>query len=133
MICDDTIHAFADLMASKTLRWRDSDEEGVQYYYAEDRLYVVRDTRVHPHRFALFYADSPATAIRWLIGEEAKGQWLNGNEYEYEYAYCSECGRMQWAGWDSHSDAREKIGDFHKEYKFCPGCGAKMEGGCYVE
>ena len=27
-----------------------------------------------------------------------KGKWINGSGYEYEYAYCSECGRLQWAG-----------------------------------
>ena len=63
----------------------------------------------------------------------AKGKWKNGTDYEYEFAYCSVCGRMQWAGWDSHQDAKEKVGNFHEEYKFCPGCGAAMEGGCYVE
>ena len=62
-----------------------------------------------------------------------KGKWENGTDYEYEFAYCSVCGRMQWAGWASHQDAKEKVGNFHEEYKFYPGCGAAMEGGCYVE
>ena len=62
-----------------------------------------------------------------------EGQWLNGDDYEYEFAYCSECGRMQWADWNSHAEAKEKVGEFHEDYKFCPGCGAKMTGGRYVE
>ena len=65
--------------------------------------------------------------------KKRKGKWLNGRNYEYEFAVCSECGRMQWAGWDSHAEAKEKIGDFYKEYAYCPGCGVKMEGGRYVD
>lgn len=60
------------------------------------------------------------------------GKWLNGKDYEYEFAYCSACGRMQWAGWSSHRDAEEKIGVFVENYRYCPGCGAKMEGSEYV-
>ena len=62
-----------------------------------------------------------------------KGKWKNGTRYEYEYAYCSECGRMQWAGWDSHREAEDNIESFANDYKFCPGCGTEMEGGVYVK
>ena len=61
------------------------------------------------------------------------GKWLNGKNYEYEFAYCSECGRTLWAGWDSHREAKENIRDFAEYYRYCPGCGVKMEGGKYVE
>lgn len=61
------------------------------------------------------------------------GKWENGREYEYEYAYCSACGHMQWADWDSHMQAEEHIEDFAEVYRFCPSCGAKMEGGVYVK
>lgn len=47
---------------------------------------------------------------------------------EYEYAYCSHCGHQQLASWDSYREAMENIGEFHKEYKFCPNCGFKMKG-----
>lgn len=60
-----------------------------------------------------------------------KGKWKNGREYEY--AYCSECGRMQWAGWDTHKQAEENIKSFACDYKYCPGCGAEMDGGVYVK
>ena len=62
-----------------------------------------------------------------------KGKWENGRGYEYEYAYCSECGRMQWAGWDTHKQAEENIESFACDYKYCPGCGAEMDGGVYVK
>jgi hypothetical protein len=69
----------------------------------------------------------------WEPVKTDEGVWENGKGFEYEFAYCSVCGRMQYAGWDSHKEAKEKIENFHEEYKFCPGCGAKMTGGRYVE
>ena len=68
-----------------------------------------------------------------LSANPRKGKWKNGTKYEYEYAYCSECGRMQFAGWDTHKQAKENIESFARDYKFCPGCGAEMEGGVYVQ
>ena len=68
-----------------------------------------------------------------LAAPPHKGMWKNGRSYEYEYAYCSECGRMQWAGWDSHRQAEDNIKSFADDYRFCPGCGAEMEGGEYVK
>ena len=61
------------------------------------------------------------------------GKWLNGKNYEYDFAYCSACGRMQWVGWNSHKEAEEKVENFAENYRYCPGCGAKMEGGEYVK
>ena len=65
--------------------------------------------------------------------QKHKGKWENGSGYEYEYAYCSECGRMQWTGWDTHKQAEEEIESFASHYRYCPGCGAEMEGGVYVQ
>lgn len=62
---------------------------------------------------------------------KAVGYWLNGEGYEYEFAYCSVCGRMEYAGWDTNSEAEEQITEFHKEHKYCPNCGTRMEGGKY--
>lgn len=69
----------------------------------------------------------------WNPVKTDEGVWENGKGYEYAFAYCSVCGRMQYAGFDSHADAKENIERFHDKYKSCPGCGAKMEGGRYVE
>lgn len=72
--------------------------------------------------------------LRAVLAEPPRmGKWVNGRGYEYEYAYCSECGRMQWASWDSHRQAEEYVESFADNYRFCPGCGAKMEGGVYVK
>lgn len=62
----------------------------------------------------------------WQLGYLGNtARWERG--MEYEFAYCSHCGRMQFADWDSSSEADEKIGTFHEEYPYCPGCGCKME------
>ena len=71
--------------------------------------------------------------INKLAAPPHTGKWMNGRNYEYEYAYCSECGRAQWAGWDTHKQAEESIESFADNYRYCPGCGAKMEGGVYVK
>lgn len=72
-------------------------------------------------------------AIAALAAPPHTGKWVNGSEYEYEYAYCSVCGHMQFADWDSHRQAEEGVISFADNYKFCPSCGAKMEGGVYVK
>jgi hypothetical protein len=63
-----------------------------------------------------------------LVEQKYEAKWKLGAEYEY--AYCSHCGRQQWASWDSYREAIENIGEFHKEYKFCPNCGFEMKGDC---
>ena len=76
---------------------------------------------------------SLANKLRKAIAEERKSrpnlvaEWKLGPEYES--AYCSHCGHMQYADWDAYIEAAEKIGTFHEEYKFCPNCGAQMKGG----
>ena len=46
---------------------------------------------------------------------------------EYEYATCSNCGFDEYTGWDCTNEAKEKIKTFHQTYRYCPGCGRKME------
>lgn len=60
-----------------------------------------------------------------LAGQKYEAKW--GLGAESEYAYCSHCGHQQWASWDSYREAIENIGEFHKEYKFCPNCGFEMK------
>ena len=66
--------------------------------------------------------------IKSALATERKyeAKWELGAEHEY--AYCSHCGHQQWASWDSYREAYENIGEFHKEYKFCPNCGFEMKG-----
>lgn len=47
---------------------------------------------------------------------------------EYEYFDCSECGFVYCNGCECTREAREMLrnGD---AYKYCPNCGAKMDGG----
>jgi hypothetical protein len=61
-----------------------------------------------------------------LTEQKYEAKWKLGAEYEC--AYCSHCGHQQWASWDSSREAVENIGEFHKEYKFCPNCGFEMKG-----
>lgn len=61
-----------------------------------------------------------------LAEQKYEAKWKLGGEYEY--AYCSHCGHQQWASWNSYREARENIGEFHKQYKFCPNCGFEMKG-----
>lgn len=56
-------------------------------------------------------------------GDENKPHWMI---VEYESATCSECGGMQYMGWDSTKEAKEKIKTLHETYKYCPFCGVKM-------
>lgn len=61
-----------------------------------------------------------------LAAQKYEAKWDLGAEYEF--AYCSHCGHQQWASWDSWREAVENIGEFCKEYKFCPNCGFEMKG-----
>lgn len=72
------------------------------------------------------YDECEDIAISALTEQKCEAKWELGGEYEF--AYCSHCGHQQWASWDSHQEAMENIGEFHKEYKFCPNCGFEMKG-----
>ena len=57
------------------------------------------------------------------IQPERKGRWIYGeSEVGNDGYYCSECGNfVPWI-------YEESAMNFIREYKFCPNCGAKMEG-----
>lgn len=58
--------------------------------------------------------DNNTVQARWILG------------CEYEFAYCSKCGRQEFAGWNSTYESINKIGEFSKDYRYCPWCGARM-------
>lgn len=46
---------------------------------------------------------------------------------EYEYFTCSACGESYFNGMDSHKMAEDYLKN-NGAYKYCPWCGAKMDG-----
>jgi NADH pyrophosphatase NudC (nudix superfamily) len=97
----------------------------------EDTLIGRRLETKDAQRFAmaLTYAGDIERIIEAALADPVQkyeAKWELGAEYEY--AYCSHCGHQQWANWDSSHEAEESIGEFHKEYKFCPNCGFEMKG-----
>lgn len=53
------------------------------------------------------------------------GRWfLDG---DYEYINCSECLHPFYMGFDTSSDARQYLAR-EERWKYCPNCGAKMDG-----
>lgn len=87
------------------------------------------DLEPHLHQLArTFLAD--------LTMKERRTNMDNDNYYtptaywksiEYEYATCSNCGFNEYTDWDCTDEAKEKIKTFHETYRYCPGCGRKME------
>ena len=66
-------------------------------------------------------ADFPAADVR----EVKRGKWfLDG---DYEYINCSECLYPFYMGFDTSSDARQYLAS-EERWKYCPNCGARMDG-----
>lgn len=57
---DRTVELFADGVGR--VRWRPAGVDGVSWYYAEERLYVVKDSRWPIPRYAFVEARSPQEA-----------------------------------------------------------------------
>ncbi|MBR6020916.1 MAG: hypothetical protein IK066_00695 [Kiritimatiellae bacterium] len=74
---DEMVQEAAELLRGRSLRWRKVPEpegkevpEGISWYYAENRLYVVRDARGAVERFAFVVAGRAEEAVRvYLRGE----------------------------------------------------------------
>lgn len=69
---DDACHAFSRCIECGSARWRDI-RPGIQYYYAEDELYVLRDNRFRRPFFAFVHARSPEEAA--AIMDYAEPEW----------------------------------------------------------
>lgn len=83
MVIDNKIHDVFDFLSGHDIRWHDFAEVGVvehwaHYYYAEDRLYILRDVMTDCMYFV--EAGSPAEALRKYkdIVNEAMhaGEWV---------------------------------------------------------
>ena len=74
---DDELHwAWEGL---KKVLWRDTRYEGVQWYYAEERLYVLRMRAGKPNEhYLMINARSPEEAIRRAIYDMKTAEEING-------------------------------------------------------
>lgn len=75
---DELVHHAAELLGSASILWRRvpapegaSVPEGIATYYAEERLYVVRDARRPVARFGFVKARSPWDAAKKFLEGEA--------------------------------------------------------------
>ena len=57
---------------------------------------------------------------RWKEPDNTKWRLI-----EYEYAFCSVCGKSVWMGFDTTEQARNSWDEEHL-YAYCPHCGTKM-------
>lgn len=102
MRIDQEIHNVFQYFKSKDIRWHDFHEVGIEedyydYYYAESRLYVIRDRCMSKYYFVK--AGSPAEALSKFNGhvEDIASEMSNvdedepvGNSEQLEWIPCSE-------------------------------------------
>lgn len=61
------------------------------------------------------------------VQEIKHGKW---QITEYDYYDCSVCGNSYYNGCESSAEARQRLDERpYDVYKYCPNCGAKMDGG----
>lgn len=58
------------------------------------------------------------------VEEVRHGHWY---ATEYEYYSCSVCGESYYNGCESSAEAKHRL-KTKDTYKYCPNCGAKMDG-----
>lgn len=68
-----------------------------------------------------FIKDAPAADVQ----EVKHGHWYFT---DYDYFDCSECGEAYYNGCNSSAEARKRLETGQDVYKYCPWCGAKMDG-----
>ena len=60
------------------------------------------------------------------VQEVKHGKW---QITEYDYYDCSVCGNSYYNGCESGAEARQRLDERpYDVYKYCPNCGAKMDG-----
>ena len=70
-----------------------------------------------------FYADCPLPDVAPVV----HGEWLNFMG-DFSTAECNQCGELYEVSPDE-KPCEDFFGAFKKFYKFCPNCGAKIDGG----
>lgn len=115
MIIDNYLNESFDSL--KKMKWNDFivPNEKYDYYYAENRLYVIRD-KVN-NSISLIKANSPADALNRLIEEET-AVWLDAEICHGEtitpVQVCSKCNTFFPLAYTGGG------------HKFCPACGRRM-------
>lgn len=62
MTFDEIVKLFADAVKSTEIRWRDTMYCDTQYYYAEERLYLLRTNNQGHYDYTFTYANDPQEA-----------------------------------------------------------------------
>lgn len=62
MTFDEIVKLFADAVKSTEIRWRDTLYCDTQYYYAEERLYLLRTNNQGHYDYTFTYANDPQEA-----------------------------------------------------------------------
>lgn len=95
-------------------------------YVDKEKLYRYLDNEVEwknnqDRLFALEVVQDEESAD---VAPVVHGKWLNFYG-DFTCAECSKCGAIYDVV--DVKPSREIFGEFEKEYKFCPNCGAKMD------
>ena len=101
-------------------------------YVDADILYQLAD---EGKTNSFHYANANLTDLSELIEEALyttadvqevkRGHWFFT---EYDFFDCSVCGEAYYNGCQSPAEARERLKKRYDMYKYCPHCGAKMDG-----
>ena len=127
----ETKQAISDKTSDKSKRLIPVDEVLKGIDFCKARYSEKGDNELPPIlvKFAVQILDILRTYIEQLQTTNSApvvhGYWFFT---EYEYFDCSECGFVYYNGCECTREAREMLrnGD---AYKYCPNCGAKMDGG----
>ena len=83
---DTLTHFYVKAIASTEILWRDTYMDGVQYYYAESELYILRQKLGKTFSYFFINARSPREAADNLI-REICGDYRHQN-FSAKCAYC---------------------------------------------
>lgn len=85
MSIDNAIHQIARALTCDGFVWRETCIPWIKSYYAEDSLYLLKDTRFNHPSLAVVFAKSPDDAAKWQVehgGWRAQGATDRGETGE---------------------------------------------------